>query len=74
MTNINPDFPDLIGVNQFLEVPGGHSFQITYYTENPGDLADCLIWQVVKILFDGATSRRCRVERNLPHNVMLTYL
>ena len=52
--DIDTDLPDVVRVDEFLQVVGRNPFQITHSTQDPRDLARGLVRERVEMLADGA--------------------
>lgn len=68
-TDIDPDLPDVIRVDQFLEILGRHMFQVTNHTQHPSDFLDGLIRQRIEMLLNGTPTAGRGVERDPFHGL-----
>jgi hypothetical protein len=68
-TDIGPDLPDVIRVDQFLEILGRHMFQVTNHTQHPRDFLEGLIRQRIEMLLNGTPTAGRGVERDPFHSL-----
>ncbi len=66
-SNVNTDFPDIVRIDQFLEVIGRHTFQIPNHTQHPSHLLNGLVRQFIEMILHRAMPRRGGVEPDLFH-------
>ena len=73
-THVNTDFPDVVGVDQFLKIVGRHKIQVAHHTQHPDNLLNGLVRQVIQMLLHGTTSGCGGVEPDLFHADTITYM
>ena len=71
-TNVDANLPNVIGVDQLLEVLAGDKLQFLNQMQCPSDFGSLPSSYGVEKLFDRAVSRCCAIKADLSHADKLT--
>jgi len=71
-TNLDPNFPKILAIDELLAILSGYGFKFLYQTKYPEDLLGLFPGQGVEEVLDRTIPRRAMVENELAHRVRLT--